>query len=114
MLLSPRSMARMTLVAVVSLCALPVTISLYVLHWTLWLESGTGNANYLYFQGCLAYHVFVTIIFAIFCSATVQRDTAIHLTLELLKNDESKDQGDSLNEEKPIIRRSISKIFSLW
>lgn len=115
MLLSPRSLARMNLASVVSLCALPVTISLYVLHWTLWLESGTGNANYLYFQGCLAYNVFVTIIFTIFCSATVQRDTAIYLTLELLEKDENNLTKDNeSSKEKKTIRLSFNKIFSLW
>jgi hypothetical protein len=39
----------------------------------MWLVSGNGNANYVYFQ-CLAYGMFVLIITMDFVSATVKRD----------------------------------------
>ena len=39
----------------------------------MWLVSGNGNANYIYFQ-CLAYGMFVLIITMDFVSATVKRD----------------------------------------
>ena len=39
----------------------------------MWLVSGNGNANYIYFQ-CLAYGMFVLIISMDFVSATVKRD----------------------------------------
>lgn len=80
MLHSPRSLARMSVIpSLVVLCAIPVPLILYCLDWQMWLETGTGNANFIYFQ-CLAYHAFIIILFVEFCGATVRRQTALHLT----------------------------------
>jgi len=65
--------------SLVSLFAIIVPASLVVMfHW-LWLETGTGNANYIFFQ-CLAYNVFLSIITLDYISATVKRDKALRLT----------------------------------
>ena len=80
MLLEPMSCARMnTVVTVVSLCGLGVPVALYVVLYPLWLQSGAGEANFLYFQ-CLAYQIFVANITLQFTSASLQRDKAIRLT----------------------------------
>lgn len=79
MIMSPRSLARMNTVSLIALCSIVVPVSLYVLDYGLWLETGSGNANYIFFQ-CLAYNAFVTIIFLDFCGATLQRDKALRLT----------------------------------
>ena len=81
LLLSPRSLCRMDIPSLVSLCALPVPLILYVLDWYLWLDIGSGNANFIFFQ-CMAYNVFFTLLFIDFCGATVRRDTALQLTVE--------------------------------
>ena len=44
----------------------------------MWFETNTGNANYVFFQS-LAYNVFVCIVLAEFCSASLQRDKALRL-----------------------------------
>jgi len=81
---SPRSIARMNVGSVVALAALPVNVSLFVVdHW-LWLETGSGNANYIYFQ-CLALNVFLFCILKDFVDATLQRDKALRLTRKTLK-----------------------------
>jgi len=82
MTLSPRSLARTSLPSVVSLCALPVPMLLYLLDCWMWLETGSGNANFIFFQ-CLAYQVFVASIFIDFCGASVKRDKALRMTLKL-------------------------------
>ena len=79
LLLSPQSLCRMSTVLLVALLGIPVPLLLYCLDWYMWLETGTGNANFIYFQ-CLAYHVFCAIIFINFCSATVKRQMALQLT----------------------------------
>jgi hypothetical protein len=63
----------------VSMCAIPVPVLLYlVMHW-LWLETGTGEANFLFFQ-CLAYNTFCANVLVEFCASTVRRDKALRLT----------------------------------
>jgi phosphatidylinositol glycan class U len=59
--------------SLISFCALPVPIILFITFHRMWLVSGNGNANYIYFQ-CLAYGMFVLIITMDFVSATVKRD----------------------------------------
>jgi GPI-anchor transamidase subunit U len=84
MLMSPQSMARMTLVplCLIATCALVVPVALYVCAlYGMWLETGNGEANFLYFQ-CYAYNVFVAIIFIQFTGASVERDKALRLTLK--------------------------------
>lgn len=80
MLLEPASCARMNIVVtLVSLCALGVPVALYVVLHPLWLQSGAGEANFLYFQ-CLAYQIFAANITLQFTSASLQRDKAVRLT----------------------------------
>ena len=77
-LLFPWSLYRMSTVLLVALLGIPVPLLLYCLDWYMRLETGTSNANFIYFQ-CLAYHVFCAIIFINFCSATVKRQMALQL-----------------------------------
>lgn len=72
-LLNPRSIVRMRNPSLVSLFALPVPILLFVTFHRMWLVTGNGNPNYIYFQ-CVAYCVFVSIITIDFIGATVKRD----------------------------------------
>jgi phosphatidylinositol glycan class U len=65
--------------SVVSMMALPVPVILYVVDYWLWLQSGSGNANYMFFQ-CLAYNLFLGILTLDFISSTLKRDKAICLT----------------------------------
>ena len=77
--MAPRTVSRMGNASLVSLFAIIVPASLVVMfHW-LWLETGTGNANYIFFQ-CLAYNVFLSIITLDYISATAKRDKALRLT----------------------------------
>jgi len=79
LLMSPRTLARTTHKSLVSLAALPVPIILYVMDYWLWLETGSGNANYIYFQ-CLAYNTFCAIILMDFLTALMRREKALRLT----------------------------------
>ena len=65
----------------------------------MWLVSGNGNANYIYFQ-CLAYGMFVLIITMDFVSATVKRDKVRRMiekgtTMLLLKKKEGIESDDA-------------------
>lgn len=80
-LMSPRTLARMGNASLVSVFALIVPISLFAMDYWLWLETGSGNANYMYFQ-CLAFCTFLGILTLDFVSATVKRDKAIRLTMK--------------------------------
>jgi len=84
LVLSRRSIARMGNVSVISLLAMPITIVLYVIDHFLWLQSGSGNANYMFFQ-CLAYNLFLSLFSIDFMSSTLQRDKALQLTSKGLK-----------------------------
>jgi phosphatidylinositol glycan class U len=84
MLLSPRSLSRMIKASsIICLCALPIPTILYAVGYWMWLEPGNGEANYMYFQ-CLAYNIFVAIIFLNFCSASIRRDKALRMTVKQL------------------------------
>jgi phosphatidylinositol glycan class U len=72
-LLNPRSIMRMRDSSLISLFALPVPISLFVTFHKMWLVTGNGNPNYLFFQ-CFAYGLFVAVILLDVVSATVKRD----------------------------------------
>lgn len=79
LLLEPRSIIRMGKATILSILAIPVTILLFIVdHW-LWLGSGSGNPNYMFFQ-CLAYSLFVSVITLQFISSTMKRDKALRLT----------------------------------
>ncbi|KAL3810524.1 hypothetical protein ACHAXA_009448 [Cyclostephanos tholiformis] len=72
-LLNPRTIVRMRNPSLISFCALPVPIILFIVFHRMWLVIGNGNPNYIFFQ-CLAYGMFVLIITMDFVSATVKRD----------------------------------------
>lgn len=63
----------------VVLCALPIPITLYLVTLWLWIEPGTGEANFCFFQ-CLAANVFLAALFINFCSASLRRDKALRYT----------------------------------
>ncbi len=79
LLLQPRSLVRMEKVSIVALLAMPVTILIYTVDYSLWLETGTGNPNFLFFQ-CLAYNIFLMTVVLQFVSGTMKRDKALRLT----------------------------------
>ncbi|KAG7362660.1 GPI transamidase subunit PIG-U-domain containing protein [Nitzschia inconspicua] len=86
LLISPRSLARMGLPALISLCSIMVPVLLNIVdHW-MWLEANNGNANYIFFQ-CLAYNVFLGIILGQFVGASVQRDKALRIDLDEYNNE---------------------------
>ncbi len=72
-LLNPRTIVRMRYPSLISFFALPVPILLFITFHRMWLATGNGNPNYIFFQ-CLAYGMFVMIISMDFVSATVKRD----------------------------------------
>jgi phosphatidylinositol glycan class U len=95
--------------SLISFCALPVPIILFITFHRMWLVSGNGNANYIYFQ-CLAYGMFVLIITMDFVSATVKRDkvrrmiekgTIAKLLLKKKEGIES-DDATATNASQPI------------
>jgi len=77
----------------IALLAMPVTIVLYVMDYWLWLESGTGNPNFVFFQ-CLAYNMFLTVVMLQFVSSSMERDKALRLT-ESGSNTVQHDNDDS-------------------
>jgi uncharacterized integral membrane protein len=84
MVMNPRSLVRMVqFPSLIALCAIPIPVVVYAVTYWMWLEPGNGEANFLYFQ-CLAYNVFVAVLFLGFCSASLRRDKAIRLTLKAL------------------------------
>jgi phosphatidylinositol glycan class U len=81
----------MNTVSFIALSSIAVPVSLYILDYGLWLETGSGNANYIFFQ-CLAYNVFVATIFLDFLGATLQRDKALRLTVKEERETKKQDQ----------------------
>ena len=80
--MAPGTVSRMGNASLVSIFAIVVPATLVIMFYWLWLETGTGNANYMFFQ-CLAYNVFLSIITLDYISATVKRDKALRLTKKL-------------------------------
>jgi phosphatidylinositol glycan class U len=74
-----RTVARMKIYSLIFFVAIPVPIGLYIVDYDLWLKSGSGNANYMFFQ-CLAYNLFVGVILLDFMASTLNRDKALVLT----------------------------------
>jgi phosphatidylinositol glycan class U len=104
MLLSPRSLARMGVVkTLLSVCAIVVPVLLYIVLYWMWLETGSGEANFLYFQ-CLAYNIFVANLLVEFCGASVRRDKALRLTLKQDKGTVVDDNGDKEDRSNPDVR----------
>lgn len=85
LLLSPRTLSRFSNITLIFLCSLPISICLYTVDNWLWLVTGTGNANYIYFQ-CLAYNAFLASIIIDFMFCTMKRDKALRITEKLLRN----------------------------
>ena len=82
--LCPKSLVRLRpLVSLVALCAVPVPIVLLIVNLWLWLEPGSGEANFCFFQ-CLAYNVLIGILLVEFTSASLRRDKVLRLTEKLL------------------------------
>jgi hypothetical protein len=63
--------------------ALTVPITLYLVTLWLWLETGSGEANFTFFQ-CLAYGAFQATFFLEFCGASMRRDKVLRFTEKLL------------------------------
>jgi len=72
-LLNPRTIVRMRNPSIIAFFALPVPVLLFVTFHRMWLVTGNGNPNYIFFQ-CFAYGMFVIIISMDFVSASVKRD----------------------------------------
>jgi len=71
--------------------AIMVPVSLYLVTLWLWLETGSGEANFTFFQ-CLAYCAFLAILFLEFCGASLRRDKVLRLTEKrLLQEEKSKE-----------------------
>jgi GPI-anchor transamidase subunit U len=92
MLMSPQSMARMNIIplGLIASCALIVPVLLYMVLYGMWLETGNGEANFLYFQ-CYAYNVFIAILFIQFTGASVERDKALRLTAAINMKEEKQE-----------------------
>lgn len=99
-LFNPRSIIRMRDSSLVALFALPVPISLFVTFYDMWLVTGNGNPNYLFFQ-CFAYGLFVAIILLDVVSATVKRDKVRRMAEkgEFHKKTD-KDEGEEVDATK--------------
>ena len=101
MMLSPRSMARLRKIpSIIAACALPVPVLLFIVTMNLWLVTGNGEANFVYFQ-CLAYNVFVVQIVVEFTGASLRRDKALRLTEKMMTirnktNEGEDDDGDRI------------------
>lgn len=81
-LLCPRSLVRMGSPTLFALSCIMVPLLLKIVdHW-MWLDANNGNANYMFFQ-CLAYNVFVGIVFAQFASASMQRDKSLRIVYQI-------------------------------
>lgn len=81
--MSPRTISRMRF-AFLSILCLFVTIPLFAFFCWLWLETGSGNPNFLYFQ-CLLSNFFVISTTIDFVNATVMRDKARRITRHAVK-----------------------------
>lgn len=77
-MLNPRTIIRMSNSSLISLFSLPVPILLFITFHRMWLVTGNGNPNYIYFQ-CFAYGLFIAVITLDFVSATVKRDKVLRM-----------------------------------
>lgn len=85
MLFEPLSLQRMnTNLVLGSMFALGISLSLYVPLYGMWLDTGVGEPNFLFFQ-CLALNMLVGLILVDFVSATLQRDKALRVTEKQLE-----------------------------
>ena len=96
-LLCPRSLSRMRIAtSLVPAFAITVPISLYLVTLWLWLETGSGEANFTFFQ-CLAYCGFLATFFLEFCGSSMRRDKVLRLTEKLCQEELAKKQSSSDN-----------------
>lgn len=77
-MLNPRTIVRMRNMSLISLFAIPVPVLLFITFHRMWLVTGNGNANYIFFQ-CFAYGLFVSMITLDFVSAAVKRDKVLRM-----------------------------------
>ncbi|KAL7571351.1 hypothetical protein ACA910_007665 [Epithemia clementina (nom. ined.)] len=61
------------LIGLVAACAAMVPVVLFPLLYSLWLETGNGEANFVFFQ-CLAFNILATLLVLLFVQGTVQWD----------------------------------------
>lgn len=100
MMLSPRSMARLRKIpSLIATCALPVPILLFIVTMNLWLVTGNGEANFVYFQ-CLAYNVFLVQLVVEFTGASLRRDKALRLTEKMMMTTTKKDDDERIEATK--------------
>jgi len=100
-LLNPRTITRMRNPSLVSFFALPVPILLFMTFHRMWLVTGNGNPNYIYFQ-CFAYGLFVIIISMDFVSATVKRDKVRRMVENGTVKKLAKKKEETQNEVKKV------------
>eukprot|EP00574_Skeletonema_japonicum_P009606 CAMPEP_0201737540 /NCGR_PEP_ID=MMETSP0593-20130828/42634_1 /ASSEMBLY_ACC=CAM_ASM_000672 /TAXON_ID=267983 /ORGANISM="Skeletonema japonicum, Strain CCMP2506" /LENGTH=586 /DNA_ID=CAMNT_0048231533 /DNA_START=77 /DNA_END=1833 /DNA_ORIENTATION=+ len=97
-MLNPRTIARMRNASLISLFAIPVPVLLFITFHRMWLVTGNGNPNYIFFQ-CFAYGLFVSVITLDFVSASVKRDKVLRMVEKgdtIVKKDD-----DEKVEERP-------------
>ena len=98
----------------VAFFALPVPILLFVTFHKMWLVTGNGNANYIFFQ-CYAYGMFVAMITLEFVNATVKREKVLRMVekgsfLKLAKEmQESEKTAEVENADKDESRKDSEK-----
>jgi len=110
--LNPRTIVRMRDPSLISFFALPVPILLFVTFHRMWLVTGNGNPNYIYFQ-CFAYGMFVTIISMEFVTATVKRDKVRRMmekgsVKKIL--DEMKEKEEADDEDKEVTENGTEEV----
>ena len=92
-LLCPRSLSRMRIAtSLIPAFAITVPISLYLVTLWLWLETGSGEANFTFFQ-CLAYCGFLATFFLEFCGGSMRRDKVLRLTEKLCREEMAKKES---------------------
>mmetsp|Transcript_19035 Transcript_19035/g.44343 ORF Transcript_19035/g.44343 Transcript_19035/m.44343 type:complete len:128 (-) Transcript_19035:29-412(-) len=94
------------LVMVIGLCALPVSLVLFVVDTYIWLQTHTGNANFVFFQ-CLLYQIVVTLFFMEYTSAAVCHEKAMQYLRKqrqeqtvAVPNNNSNEKKDSEDDSK--------------
>ena len=89
LLMNPNVLAYMKqMSAIVALCAWPIPVMMYSACYWLWLETVSGEANFVFFQS-LAYSVFVALLFLNFASAALRRDKIVRMTAKKLQQAKS-------------------------
>lgn len=117
-LLEPRSLARFRgRFSVILAAAIPVPVILYLVTAWLWLETGSGEPNFVFFQ-CLAYNVMVGLLLIEYVSASLQRDKVWRVTEKLKRNkkevedkedekesSEEGEDGDDVDKNTPAVKQ---------